>query len=175
MSVKWFYFVTCSWRNEVTGTCLISRIWDKSCRYTCFPNLVIIGLTVMEISILISVLNGNLGKTELIASISHIAVFLKSGITIYNSKVPDTAGRKTRRRRTYTIAKHDAFHADTKICADSAVFLGKANEVWHIKEKKIKPELIQNYCYITVEKESIQSFYLVNFFSSRSLVCSPFS
>ena len=33
---------------------------------------------------------------KLTASIRHIAKFLKSGIPTYNSKVPDTAVRKTR-------------------------------------------------------------------------------
>ena len=51
-------------------------------------------------------------KTELTASIRHIEIFLKSGISIYNSEVPDTAGRNTRRRRTQVIAKRYAFHAN---------------------------------------------------------------
>ena len=50
-----------------------------------------------------------LEKAELTASIRHIAIFLKSGIPIFNSEVPDTAGRETRRRRrkrrTEAIAK----------------------------------------------------------------------
>ena len=57
-----------------------------------------------------------LEKTELTASIRHIAIFLKSGIPIYNSEVPDTAGRNTRRRRrrTQAIAKRYASHANAK-------------------------------------------------------------
>ena len=59
-------------------------------------------------------------KAELNPSIHYIATTLKSGIQIYNSKVPDTAGRKPRRRRmgrrrrrrTYAIAKRVAFHAE---------------------------------------------------------------
>ena len=49
----------------------------------------------------------NLEKDELTASIHYIAIFLNSGIQIYNSEVPDTVGRKARRkgRRTQTIAK----------------------------------------------------------------------
>ena len=39
-----------------------------------------------------------LEKAELIASVCHVARFLKSGVPIYNSEVLDTAGRKTRRR-----------------------------------------------------------------------------
>ena len=35
-----------------------------------------------------------MGKAELTASILHIARFLKSGIPIDNSKVPNTAARK---------------------------------------------------------------------------------
>ena len=42
-------------------------------------------------------------------SIRHIARFLKSRIPIYNSDVPDTAGRKTT-RRTQTIAERFGFH-----------------------------------------------------------------
>ena len=40
-----------------------------------------------------------LEKAELTTSIRHIERFLKSGISIYNSEVPDAAVRKTRRRR----------------------------------------------------------------------------
>ena len=40
----------------------------------------------------------NLEKAELTASIRHIARPLKLGIPTYNSEVPDTAGRKTRRK-----------------------------------------------------------------------------
>ena len=40
--------------------------------------------------------------------------FLKSGTPLYNSEVPDTAGRKTRRRRTQAIAKRFAFYANAK-------------------------------------------------------------
>ena len=35
-----------------------------------------------------------LENTELTALIRHIAIFLKSEIPIYNSEVPDTAGKK---------------------------------------------------------------------------------
>ena len=50
-----------------------------------------------------------LKKVELTASICHIGRFLKSGIPIYNSKVPKMACRKTR-RKTLAIAKRFAFH-----------------------------------------------------------------
>ena len=58
-----------------------------------------------------------LEKAELTASAGHIGRFLKSGIPIYNSEVPHTAGRKTRRRkrkrrRTQVTAKCYAFHAN---------------------------------------------------------------
>ena len=57
-----------------------------------------------------------LEKVELTALINHIAIFLKSAIPIYNSEVPDTAGRKARRRRrTQVIAKRYAFHAMTVV------------------------------------------------------------
>ena len=48
----------------------------------------------------------------LTASIRHIARFLKSGIPIYITKIPDTAGRKTTRRRTQAIAKRFVSHAN---------------------------------------------------------------
>ena len=54
-----------------------------------------------------------LEKAEHTASIRHIARFLKSGIPIYNSEVPDTLGRKKRRTKTQEIAKPFAFHANT--------------------------------------------------------------
>ena len=53
-----------------------------------------------------------LEKAELIASIRHIERYLKSGIPIYNTEVPDTVGRKTgrrRRRRIQAIAKRYPF------------------------------------------------------------------
>ena len=57
-------------------------------------------------------------KTELTPSIRHIAISLKSGIPIYISEVPDTAGKNTRtrrrRRRTQVIAKRYAFHVNAK-------------------------------------------------------------
>ena len=57
-------------------------------------------------------------KAELTATIRHTWRFLKSGIQIYDSEVPDTAGRKTRRRiirrRTQTIAKRYVFQANAK-------------------------------------------------------------
>ena len=56
----------------------------------------IVGGREMEISILISIL-----------------LEFYSGMLIYNSKVPDTAGRKTRRRRIQAIAKRYAFHANS--------------------------------------------------------------
>ena len=62
-------------------------------------------LIEMEISILISNLTWILWKAERAFSIRHIAKCLKSGISIYNSEVPDTVGRKTTRKRTKTIAK----------------------------------------------------------------------
>ena len=53
-------------------------------------------------------------NAELPASIPDIARFLKLGIPIYNSEVPNAAGRKTRRRRTQ--GKRFAFHANAKVC-----------------------------------------------------------
>ena len=55
-------------------------------------------------------------NAELTASICHIARFLKLRIPIYNSEVPDTAGRKTRKGRKKAVAKRFAFHADAKQC-----------------------------------------------------------
>ena len=54
-----------------------------------------------------------LQKAELTASIHHIARFFKSGIPIYSSEDPDTAGRKLK-RRTYAIVKRFAFHPKTQ-------------------------------------------------------------
>ena len=56
-----------------------------------------------------------LENTEFTASVRHIARFLKSGIPIYNSKVPDTSGRKTTRRTTQLqIANCKAFSVSRK-------------------------------------------------------------
>ena len=48
-------------------------------------------------------------KAERVASIYHIERFSKSGILIYNSKVPDMTGRETRKRRTQRIKNCYAF------------------------------------------------------------------
>ena len=40
-----------------------------------------------------------LEKAELTALVCYIDRFLKLGIPIYNSEVPDTAGRKTRKKK----------------------------------------------------------------------------
>ena len=50
-----------------------------------------------------------LEKAELTYSICHIA-YLHLGIPIYSSEVPDTAGRKTKKRRK-AIAKRFTLHA----------------------------------------------------------------
>ena len=76
--------------------------------------MVVIGFIEMEISILISILTWIPWKklnSPLRSAI--LQDFLKSGIPIYNSEVPDTAGRKTRRRRiTQAIAKRFAIHVN---------------------------------------------------------------
>ena len=55
----------------------------------------------------------NLGKAELIPSVSNIQRFLKSGIPIYNSE--DTGGRKGKRRRPQATAKRFGFRANAII------------------------------------------------------------
>ena len=49
----YFYIVTWSWHQNVNNTCPISLIRVNSSRCTCLLNLVRIGLTEMEISILV--------------------------------------------------------------------------------------------------------------------------
>ena len=64
-----------------------------------------------------------LEKPELAALIRHIAIFLKSGMPIYNYEVPNTADRRRkrkrrrrrRRRRTQAITKRHEFHANAII------------------------------------------------------------
>ena len=53
-----------------------------------------------------------LEKAELTASIRCIGRFIKSGRPTYNSEVPDTAGKKTKRRRAQASAKRFAFYAN---------------------------------------------------------------
>ena len=78
----------------------------------------------MDISTLISI---TWQESELTGSVHHTGRFLKSGILIHNSEVPDMAGRKTRRRRrTQEITKRYAFHANAKMkrdfCSSKQIF-----------------------------------------------------
>ena len=60
----------------------------------------IIGFVEIDVNSYINSYMDILEKAELAASIRHIARLLKSVIPIYISEVLDTAGRKTRKRRT---------------------------------------------------------------------------
>ena len=58
-----------------------------------------------------------LKKAELTHSVYDTERFSKSGIPIYNSEVPGTAGRKTRKRRksrTEEIVKRHEFQANAR-------------------------------------------------------------
>ena len=84
-----------------------------------------------------------LEKDEFTASIRHIERFLKSGIPIYNSKVPDAAGRKTikrwRRRRT-AQAKRYAFYANARSFKPIAL-------IYRIFVSKNKNPTLNKYMY----------------------------
>ena len=63
---------------------------------------------------------------KLIALVCHIERFSKSGIPNYNSEVPDTSGKKTKRRerrRKKTIAMRYVFHTNTKNSSMADFFL----------------------------------------------------
>ena len=60
-----------------------------------------------------------LEKAGLNTSVREIKRFLKSGIPIYNSELPDTASRKRRIRRTQAITKRFAFHNNAIIKSSS--------------------------------------------------------
>ena len=49
----------------------------------------------------------SLEKAELTTSIRHIAKFLKSGISIYNSEVPDMTGRKIEKKKGFKESKEN--------------------------------------------------------------------
>ena len=53
-----------------------------------------------------------LRKDELTTSVRHFERISKSGIVNYNSEVPDTAGRKMRRRKIQAIVNHYAFYTN---------------------------------------------------------------
>ena len=75
----------------------------------------VIGLIEMEISVLILVLTWIVSK-----KLNSPARFLKSGIPIYNSEVPDTADRKTRRKRKRTQAIATRL-CETKIARSTSI------------------------------------------------------
>ena len=83
------------------------------------PYLMVIGLIEMEISVPILVLTWIVSK-KLNSPPRHIARFLKSGIPIYNSEVPDTADRKTRRKRKRTQAIATRL-CETKIARSTSI------------------------------------------------------
>ena len=56
-----------------------------------------------------------LEKDEFSASVRHIERFSKSGIPIYNSKVPDMACRRTRRMRRRKTGNCKALHTNAVI------------------------------------------------------------
>ena len=66
----------------------------------------------MEISILISILTW---IPWINVNSPPRSPTLQDFLSIYNSEVPDTAGRITRRRRTQVIAKHFAFYANSEV------------------------------------------------------------
>ena len=56
-------------------------------------------------------------NSELTASICHIERCSKSGMPVYNSEAPNTAGRKTSRkmrRRTEANARRYVFHSNVQ-------------------------------------------------------------
>ena len=58
-----------------------------------------------------------LEKAELTSFVRYVARFLKSGIPIYSSKLPDRADRKTKKRRrkkrrAQEVAKRYAFNTN---------------------------------------------------------------
>ena len=64
-------------------------------------------------------INSDIENAKLTASDYHVERFSKSGISTYNSEVPDTAGRKTKkkRRRTQAVTKRYTLHANAIILA----------------------------------------------------------
>ena len=78
--------------------------------------MVVTGLMEMEIPILISMLMITSEEAKLTVSTVYIGRFSKSGISIYNSKIPDTAGRKTRKGRILAITKCYTFSTNA-VCA----------------------------------------------------------
>ena len=105
------------WGNKVTSTHLISLIGANSFRCTSLPNLVVIGLIEMEISILILILTWiPLEKAELTALVHHMKRFSKPMIPIYNSEVPETAcseNNSGNKKKTRAFVKCYAFHPNS--------------------------------------------------------------
>ena len=57
------------------------------------------------------------------------------------SDIPDTACRKTRRRRTQTITEHQAFHANAKrrrLCRTLSKALDMSNNTDHTSSQSLK-------------------------------------
>ena len=85
-------------------------IWHDNITSTSLPNLILIGLMKMEISILISILKWIPWKK--LNSLPQSTIMRH--LLIYNSKVLDTGERKMRRgEKTHATAKHYAFNAIT--------------------------------------------------------------
>ena len=81
-SFSWF------WRDDITSTYLITFTEVNFSICTSLPNSVVIGVIVIEISILTPIVTWiPQKKVELTASIRHIERFSKPGIPIYNSSL----------------------------------------------------------------------------------------
>ena len=101
-----------------------------------------------------------LERAKITASIRLTARFLKSGIKIYNSEVPDTTGIKTRRRRkTQVIAKRFAFLENKSITLNTQTILMKLAKI-----QKRMQELVKSLAWNFLQK------YLTAFTFAKSII-----
>ena len=146
--IKYLSKNTWSWRDDITSTYLMSLIWVNSSRCTCLPNLGIMDLMEMEITILISICT---------ASIRHIEGFSKSGILIIILKSRTRLTEKQQQEEDHRKLHTDA-NANTNANAECMKKIYATRKLCQNAQVMKRQNFIKSY----FDKTCINVIYLIN-------------
>ena len=91
--------------------------------------------------------------------LQNVQKLILKSLSVLSKKASTLYEHRWEKDRTKLVA---LVKATIKNCADTAVFLGKANDdILTYQREKIKPELNQNYRHISIKKVSTQDFFSV--------------